>query len=317
LASGKAVAKDDKKVICLASSGQLLASCFYTDPEISSLVEKGLEEFSSLTAHKFLRWQIKTGFENWLYRKQDPRLIETTGGYEGIAGLIGCGRSHKAIGIVKALLHAQAYARFSFCDGSIGNLIILRETKLHRNGHPSALNLILGEVLLPNYTHLLPKGEKRRLIPMPILPPMIGSKNSHAAQAFLQLLVLEEFSDQSKLFIKKESFALSQDKWWELGMQAGLSRSTLASVINGWEKSGFLKKAGKEEGQYVLGERYYDLSVFLELQGKARNHRANTFKKSGPFLRSPNAFSVRSPNFSAEGPLTKKSARFVFNDLEG
>lgn len=251
-----------------ASSGKQIVSIACIDPKITGLVQRGIEEFSSLTAHKLLRWQIRTGFESWIQRKEDPRLICTTGGYEGIARLIGCSSSHKAISIVKALLYAQAYARFSFHDGSQGNMILLREAERHRNGEPSKINIILGEFLLPNYTHLLPKGEKRRLIPIPALPPLIGSHNTHAAQALLQLLVLEEFSNQSMVFAERGDVDLPIQTWSELGNEAGLPKSILSRVIEGWVEQQFLNRICGD--RYSIGDGYSQELEFLSYQGHAR-----------------------------------------------
>jgi len=245
-------------------------------------IKKGFEEFSSLTAHKLLRWQIKVGFDNWIQQKEDPRLICTTGGYEGIAKLIGCGSSHKAISIVKSLLHAQAYARFSFYDGSQGNMIILREVERHKNGEPSKINIILGDLLLPNYTQLLPKGEKRRLIPIPELPQMIGSNNTHAAQAFLQLLLLEEFSDQSKECFEGGYIRVSQEKWVTIALESNLSLKGLQRVIQGWIEQGFLKS---DKDNYSLGEKHFQLIDFLQIQGELRNHGEQAGEKSAALKR--------------------------------
>ncbi len=254
------------------------------------LIKKGFEEFSSLTAHKLFRWQVRTGFENWIQQKEDPRLICTTGGYEGIAQLIGCGSSHKAISIVKSLLYAQAYARFSFYDGSQGNMIILREAERHKNGEPSKINIILGELLLPNYTQLLPKGEKRRLIPIPELPQMIGSNNTHAAQAFLQLLILEEFADQSKDCVEKGYVRISQEKWSDIALEANLPKITLQRVIQGWTSQGFLKR---DQDAYSLGEKYFQLTDFLQIQGELRNNGEKAGEKSKKvFPKNPRNFKI-------------------------
>ncbi len=264
----KNVVIQDSSIAFYASSGKQIASIACIDPKITGLVQRGLEEFSSLIAHRLLRWQIRTGFESWLQKKEDPRLISTTGGYEGIAALIGCSGSHKAIPIVKALLYAQAYARFSFYDGSQGNMILIREAERHRNSEPSKINIILGEFLLPNYTHLLPKGEKRRLIPIPALPPLIGSNNTHAAQALLQLLVLEEFSDQSKIFVAQGDIHLPVQKWSELASTANLPKSILDRVIEGWVDQKFLHRTAHD--RYAMGEKYSREIEFLRCQGKQR-----------------------------------------------
>ncbi len=293
-----------------ASGGHAIVPCI--DPRLVNLIKKGLDDFSSLTAHKLIRWQIQTGFDNWINNKKDPRLVSTSGGYEGIAGLIGCGSSHKAITTVKAILHAQAYAQFSFYDGSQGNMVILREIERHKNGEPSKINIVLGELLLPNYTHFLPKGEKRRLIPVPVLPPMVGSNNTHAAQAMLQLLILEEFSNQSHTLVERGYVHLPREKWVELGLEARLPKSMIERVLLKWIEHDFLRKACIERMQdaFILGGAYFQLSEFLYDQGKLRiegekagersaaSKRALKARKYSSNLRSPNSTLARSPNIS-------------------
>ena len=271
-----------------------MASITCIDPKITGLVKRGLDSFSSLIAHRLLRWQIRTGFENWLQKKEDPRLISTIGGYKGIANLIGCFSSHKAITIVKSLLFAQAYARFSFIDGSCGNMIALRESKHNRKGEPYKIDVILGDLLLPNYTHLLPKGEKRRLIPVPDLPSLIGSNNTHAAQAFLQLLLLEEFSDQSQIFFKKGGIYLPEDKWSDLADEAKLPKSILERVIVGWIDQKFLNRT--KDNLYTIGEGYPQMIEFLRYQGKQRE----AGKKAA--IRNITKKRDESPNFSLRLP---------------
>jgi hypothetical protein len=263
---------DDNKIICLAKDGALLSSIPCFDLKLLSVIQNGLEDFSTLSGHKLLRWQVQMGFLNWLSGVDDPRLISTAGGYAGIAKLVGCGGGPSSRKLIRNILYAQAYCQFDFPQIGKGNMIVLREIEKHRNGEPSKINIILGEFLLPNYTHRLPPGEKRRLIPITGLPPLIGSKNTHAAQAMLQLLVLEEFSNQSDFLAKERYIVISQWTWNRLADEAKLPLSCLNKVISGWTQDdpafkAFLQKNGD---QYALGADYYKATDFLETQGKQR-----------------------------------------------
>lgn len=281
-------AKDSKIVIIdnilqyFSNQGTLIASTPCVDPKLLNLIKRGMEGFSTLTGHKLLRWQVRIGFENWMQDKKDPRLICTSGGYEGIAHLIGCNHSNKAITEVKTILHAQAYSKFSFPNGSQGNMITLLVKEKCRNGEASKINIILGEWLLPNYTHALPQGERRRLIPIIELPPMVCSKNSYAAQAMLQLLILEEFSNQSHTLAEKGSIYLPKEKWFELSTEAHLTKNTLQAVIACWTQDGDKGKAflSRQGDEYTLGESYRGVLKFLEYQGTKRNEGSSAGKKS-------------------------------------
>ncbi len=169
---------------CFSEGGQLAYSvpvpCL--DPDLVNLVFKGFKAMGNLTSHKLIRWQVQTGFFNWVNDNPDPRRICITGGYEAIAKAVGCGDSNKFSTEVKAILHAQAHGRFNLPQGGSGNMISLRQGRLCRNGEPSEIIIILGDMLLPNFTHHLQPGEKRRLIPITDLPPLIGSPNSMLAK---------------------------------------------------------------------------------------------------------------------------------------
>lgn len=263
---------NETKITCYSEEGKAIAIVPCVDPKLVNLICKGLGAFSSLTGHKLFRWQVRTGFENWANQVDDARLISTTGGYEGIANIIGCGNSKQYPTDVKAILYAQAHGQFQYPHGGSGNMIILREMDKLRNGEPTKINIILGEMLLPNFTHLLPHGEKRRLVPITELPPLIGSKNTHAAQAMLQLLILEEFSNQSDTLFQRSSIQITMDKWEKLAKEAKLPKTFLTRVISGWIEGDLLAKPflDKQGDEYTLGAAYGNVINFLECQGEQR-----------------------------------------------
>jgi hypothetical protein len=262
----------DGRIDCFSPEGKVVATVPCVDPKLVNLVCKGMQGFSTLTGHKLLRWEVRQGFENWISGADDPRLIVTRGGYEGIANLSGNGSSNQAPLNVKAILHAQAYGHFTFPQGGSGNMIILREIERYRNGEPSQINIILGELLLPNFGNSLPKGDKRRLVPITDLPPLIGSKNTHASQAMLQLLVLEDFANQSDRLAQHGSIFLPNSRWQELAKEAKLPSTYIAKVISGWTEDDLFAKAflQKQGDEYTLGARYAGVIDFLEHQGKQR-----------------------------------------------
>lgn len=246
------------------------------DSALLHLIISGLEKFSSLTSQRVMRWLVKSGFANWL-EKSDPRLIKIEGGYKYIAEAIGC-KSIAQIAEVRSLLHALAYAKFLFPDGTRGNLITLREVEKYRNGESSKINIVLGDLLLPDYTHSLPKGNSRRLIPIPDLPPLVGSRVSHAAQGVLQLLILGEFSNRSDEFAERGSIEIPMEKWVELSVFAGIPRSSLNSIIEAWSTGNvFLKRDGNF---YGFCDCYGQVEVFLKEQGNRRIAGSKSGKKS-------------------------------------
>lgn len=272
LSKGVDIQTTENSITCYSADGKLVATVPCIDPTLLPLLRKGMEGLSSLTGHKVLRWQVRTGFNNWAKGEADPRLISCAGGYEGIARQISCGNGKNYPTDVKAILHAQAHGHFQFPQGGTGNMIILREEERLRNGEPSQIVIVLGDMLLPNFTHRLPKGEQRRLVPITELPPLIGSPNTHAAQAMLQLLILEEFSNQSDVLAQQRCIHLTRQKWEELSAQARLPKSRLTSVIIGWTNDNLFSKAflDKQGDEYTLGPSYANVLDFLQYQGNER-----------------------------------------------
>lgn len=262
------------KITVIGEDRRMIASMTvpYLDKKSLDLLLKGIESQSSLTGHRMYRWQIKQGCQNAIEGVPDPRSITIAGGYEEIANLIGCGKSPSRIAEVKSILTAQASFNFYTHNGDkVSSLIILKEIGYHRNGLPNKIQIILGDVLLPHALFSLPKNDQRRLIPVPDLPPLVGSPNTHSAQAMLQLLLLAEFSKQSDRFFEVGSILVSKSLWEEMAGEARLSISCLPKVLDGWSSNSearpFLELNGEE---VTLSQEHKEITRFLREQGEGR-----------------------------------------------
>lgn len=265
----KKIITQENQIVCCNQDGSPIFYAPTIDPSMISMLQNGVQSLSTLTGHKLLRWQIKTGFENWATNKEDPRIITIDGGFSVVADLVGC-NSTKEISKIKDIMQAQAFGQFIFPDGSRGNMIILRILERYRNSEPSKISITLGDMLLPNYVFQVGKNE-RRLIPIGDLPPLHGSKNSHAHQAQLQLLVFEEFSKQSDRMAEEGSAIIPMDKWKVMASEAGLNPNKVDHVIQHWCQPDlincFLDKQGDE---YCLASYYENAQKFLVSQGQQR-----------------------------------------------
>jgi len=260
---------NEDDLVCLNEQGQPLFIAPAIDANLIDLHKKGVKWISTLTGHRLLRWQIKTGFEKWSVKDEDPRSIIIDGGYSHIAQLAGCPSTHE-IAKVKAILHAQAYGEFIFPNGSRGNMINLNIQDKYKNGEPSKISIVLGDMLLPNYVFTLEKRE-RRLIPIGNLPPLHGSKNTHAKQAHLQLLVFEEFSNQSNRLAEDGCVIITLEKWEAMAFEAGLDPKKIQSIIEYWRQPDFVNCFLDKQGdEYRLATYYDDAQKFLVHQGKQR-----------------------------------------------
>lgn len=275
--SKKFIEKDGHIILC-NQEGESLLMTPAVDSNMITTFKNGINELGTLTGHKMLRWQVKSGFERWAKGENDPRLIEVDGGYSRIAETIGC-CNPREISKVRDILFAQAHGYFKFADGSRGNMIILNILNRHQNTEPSKIRIILGSMLLPDYIHQI-SGSERRLIPIGDLPPLHGSGNSHAAQAQLQLLIFSEFSNQSVRLAKEGSVLLPMEWWKEKAVEAGLNPEKVMSVIEHWCQPDFFNCFLEKQGdEFRLSSYYEKQQKFLENQGRGRIIKSENAKK--------------------------------------
>ncbi len=251
------------------------------DPKLMEVIIKGAGSLNSIYHHKLIRFECRLGFENWIARKADIRLLKFERGCSEIAERLGF-NNNRSIEEIKNILHAQAYLHFHFDDGSCGNLIVLNKFRASASGREDGIMITLGSQLLPDYTFKTSKRD-RLLIPVPDLPPLISSSNSHASQATLQMLVMRELANQSIALSEVGSIEITNPMWQELAREAGLPASILKQILDCWTQDGdkgprFLISLGGD--RYSLGVAYQKEEAFLKDQGSLRKRRQKSAKKS-------------------------------------
>lgn len=275
----KSFIHENETIICCDKEGIPILSAPVIDANMFSVFKNGIKHLSTLTGHKIVRWQIQTGFENWAANSSDPRLIEIDGGYSKISELCKCNSEHD-IAKIRDILHAQAHGYFNFPDGTRGNMITLRVLEKYRNSEPSKINIILGDMLLPNYVFRLPNNA-RRLIPIGDFPPFHGSKNTYANQAHLQLLVFEEFANQSDRLAKEGSVRISNERWEQMATESGINLQKIKEIIHHWSQPDLINWfLDKQDEEYKLTSYYRNVENFLLYQGEQRLINSERGKKS-------------------------------------
>lgn len=275
--SPKTEAKEIEQRLQMVHEGKIIATIPTIDPGILRTVTKGAEKLTSFYHHLLIRHECRVGFENWVSGEKDMRVVRYEGGYSEIVKRLGL-TSSRAVEEIKNLLHAQAYMNFHFEDGSNGNLIVLSKFRSRKCCRDDGVSIVLGFQLLPHYTF----QESRRgklLIPIPELPPLISSSNSHAGQAALQMSVMEMFAKQSIEFAENGSIEIREEVWARLSIEAGLSKLILKQTLDRWVNDGddgpkFLVPKG--DNRYSFGPAYQKEETFLKEQGLLRKkNRAN------------------------------------------
>ncbi|MBS0625980.1 MAG: hypothetical protein JSS32_08015 [Verrucomicrobia bacterium] len=256
----------------VAFEGKIIAQVPAIDPRWLPLVQKGMGFLNTLYHHKLLRFECKMGFEQWIRGKTD--LLRFERGETELAELLGF-KFKEAPAILKSLLLVQAHANFHFDDKSSAPLISLKEFRSKITNREEGIEIILGTHLMPHYTFQTSR-KGRLLVPLPDWPPFVSAPQYHAGQALLQMLILEEFTNQSIELALEGSIEIKQERWDELLKQSGLPLSVFKQACARWLIDGedgpcFLIQV--EWDRYTLGERYAKELQFLSAQGTLRNDR--------------------------------------------
>lgn len=254
--------------------GKVVAEVAAIDPKLMPIVMRGAKSLNSIYHHKLIRFECRSGFENWIQAKPDPRVMRHERGETEIAEILGF-KFKEAPTIIKALLHAQAHMLFYFDDGSRGNLISLRDYRSNITHREEGVEIVLGTQLMPYYTFQTDRRGKL-LVPVPELPPFVSAPQYHAGQALLQMLIMEEFTNKSIELATEGTIEIGPEKWWEFLKQSGLPEAIFKHTKERWMSDG-------DDGhrfliclhghRFTLGKRYEKELMFLKAQGNMRKER--------------------------------------------
>lgn len=273
--------KEIHKNFYLIHKDQVIATLPTIDPKLIQLVTKGVGKLNSLYHHKLIRFECRSAFENWATGTSDMRLLYFERGASEICEKLGF-KNNKAIEAIKALLHAQAHLEFQFEDGNRGNLIVLNKFRSSLSGREEGISITLGEQLLPGYVFQSSK-RNRLLIPVPELPPLISSTNSHGNQASLQMLIMQKFADKSVDLASEGSIIITEKEWNEMAEESGLPMSIFKQTKDRWLNDGddgARVLVQEEHERFSLGPAYSKEQNFLIDQGHLRAKKQKEGVKS-------------------------------------
>ena len=262
-------------------------------PSRVPIVRAGGELFRSFMSYKLLHYESKIFYERW--RDEKIRLnindnfsrLSIVGGYKELVHRLGESPKGTNIEKVKKLLYFQAHFLFTLPEEGggcrVGNLIALEE-KMNNFGKTEEIIISAGTMLTPEAVYSVsPKDSGRLLIPFVDLPEkMIGYPATWGAQAFLQMLILEYITLNSKEFSQNGSVIISQEMWEILAHEAQIppgfmSRFKEIQNLFCCPDQGFLDRQGQEYGFNKKNEK---AKKHLVEQGKLREKRAKQAKYS-------------------------------------
>ena len=253
----RAVEANGQRVIPLP--GSVLVEVAHLDETVvRKLVDRGIEGFRGITAHKAVRWLVFTGHGQALDGAADPRVIRVDGGVQALAhehlGL----RSKSAVDELRAFIEAAHAVEVPVMPGATSRL--LTRTYVPAKGQRRTfLELVLGTALLPDYVHTLKRmgaaGRELRLVPVLELPPLVGRSNEHGAQASLSMLVVAHVRDHARELVETGGVTIARADWERLAARAGLPVRMVPAVLDRWTQDGddagsFLRRV--ERDRYVL-----------------------------------------------------------------
>lgn len=272
------------------------------------LSPQNIKVLSSLNYLRLVSWEVITGMMQIVKQQSDARLISVSGGYQEIAHLIGAGKGGKACDQVKAILAWQAAPqRYIFHDrygnekvSVEGNMISFE--RIHNGTKSSAVNIVLGTMLLPHSFFKLLKSQSKMLsseatmlIPLPNGEPnLIGKANTFASQVSFQWNFLAEARKKAKELVKNGCIYMPPDKMTQLAQKSDLSTPFHLRVIDAWlndgEKPAFLHLIEKDH--YALGPASKQLQDFI-IEGGKREIALSTAGKLSVKRKSAGIFSKK------------------------
>jgi hypothetical protein len=272
------------------------------------LSPQNIKALSSLNYLRLVSWEVITGMTQVVKEQSDARLISVSGGYQEIAHLIGAGKGGKACDQVKAILAWQAAPqRYIFHDrygnekiSVEGNMISFE--RIEGGSKSSAINIVLGTMLLPHSFFKLLKSQSKMLsseatmlIPLPNGEPnLIGKANTFASQVSFQWNFLAEARKKAKEMVKNGCIHMPPDKMAQLAQKSDLNTPFHLRVIDAWlndgDKPAFLHLVEKDH--YALGPASKQLQDFI-IEGGKRELALSTAGKLSVKRKSAGIFSKK------------------------
>jgi len=196
-----------------------------------------LANLGRLCTQRLVRFVLHQGYrQKWVDQTPDATRIVIDGGFPALAATLGM-TGKKAATELKGAVETLSALRIDTPRGE-GQVFAFWHYKA--TGHRRAiLHMNLLGPFAPDYISNELAGHRtaqdKYLVPVPLpelLPPMTGREKDHAAQAFLQVLVLREMRMRAEELAEHGCVEINERTWRALGDEAGLPQVTLNAVLD-------------------------------------------------------------------------------------
>lgn len=231
------------------------------------VIQKGLGLLGSVASHELFHWEVTQGHEQHLLGVARPHVLEVEGGWVALAERLGLKPSKHAANL-RSIAVAQASFRFSFPDGSTGNMLVLNERPAagHRRAH---VRIELGTVLMPGYVEApgLPDRERKLVPVLRERVPLYGRPREHGEQRTMSLVLMAELRDRARELVDEGGALISRDMFVGMADRSGVPRSILRPVVEHWlagdtHAPPFIKRVASD--RYTLSDVHAAERAFLE-----------------------------------------------------
>lgn len=247
-------------------------------------VFQGVGKINTVVGHKALRYVVSLPYKQKLMGVADFRVREFEGGFVELGKEIGLKNKRHLAELREIFYTLKHLDILNIKDSRIakGKLIDLTHYRSSKTGREDGLAVTVLPTLV-SYGEIDCSG--MLLIPMATLsPPVkdIAPTQYHASLYYLQMCLLEEFSEKSKEFYQHECIHISGKDWDRLLAKADIPIKYKQHILEGWSVDGDAPKVIEciEKDHYILGKSYEKPSKFLKNQGKIRIQKSRKGKAS-------------------------------------
>lgn len=273
---------DDGRADILDHRGRRVGSLQLT-PTIGS-DHINLANLGKLSTTRLVRHLLhRTWEQKWIHGLPEADRIDVDGGFPGLAKVLGM-KAHKAPEELREAVATLAALRIDSPTGE-GQVFAYWHSKA-TGQRPARLEMHVMGPFAPDYIARSLAGHRRSaqdkyLVPVPLpqrLPPLVGRERDHAAQAFLQVLVLRELRVRAEELREVGSVEIGERQWEALRDEAGVPKATMRDVLAAYpignaDQPAFL--LSPTQGRYALADAYdQERRSILEAAEAMANGRA-------------------------------------------